>query len=346
MYDLVVRKNIEEVKSVFWELNQNTYSVLYRSKSWLTDSQKRLGDIDIYIEVYKDNKPVILFPIVVFNKRSDYPPVDPHKIVEQALQKRIDEPVAMCASFFGLGCAVIVNEKEIVDWEFIFNKLSRLVRKEYNCSHIVFAYQSIKDDPWVKDSSAKNVLIKVPHKEFGLLDLKKFSNYEDYLRSFTSKQRNNFRREENLIVRNGVVALRKHILDLDLDTVGILASNVFRKYGNEVSPNRLSSFAKYIAEQFPAASGCFTCWKDGVLLSYALYIEYSGVLYIKMLGRDYELDKYQSYFHVCYHQPIQYAFERGIRYLDYGSGASATKVKRGIEMVESYSYTLFKGDIL
>lgn len=336
MYKIRAKENIDMVDERFWELNPANYSCLYRTKTWLKDSQGRLGDLPVYVEVFNGEIPVALFPVVIFKNRSDYPPVDPHRIAEKALQKKIEAPVAMCTSFFGLGCPVLTEKDKNRNWKELLQELHRFLYNRYQCVHIVFAYLSAVDDPWLGEPVA-DTFIKVPHKDFGLLSLHPFADYECYLQSLPRKVRASFRREQEVVSGNGVRTAVRPIQELDLDKAGVLAANVFRKYGNEVDPRRLTAFARYIADQFPKSSGCFTSWLGDRLLSYSLFIQHNGVLYMKMLGRDYDHDRFQTYFQVVYHLPIQYAFKNHIQFLDYGAGAPDTKKRRGIEMIPSYA---------
>ncbi|MCK6076579.1 peptidogalycan biosysnthesis protein [Paenibacillus silvae] len=340
MYSIQVKTEINLVKPSFWELNQPTYSSLYRTLDYLRDSQVRLGDIPLFYEVYENDRPAALFPIVLFTRQSDYPPVDPHLIISKALGRTslIEEPVAMCVTFFGLGCPVSINGS--IDWEEVLQLVKSNLYENYKVNYLAICYQSPVDDPFLNYSFTDTHLIKIPHKEFGLLDLRKYTSYEDYFSRLSPKMRQSYRAEQRLGMKNNVVIQRETVSSQNTESLGHLAAEVYRKYGNEVDPVRLKTFAENTTASYPENTGFFTAYKNSSLLSYSMYILNNNVLHMKMFGRSYELDHYQSYFMVVYQAPIQFAFQKGLDFIDYGGGSGNTKKRRGIDLLMSYAYVV------
>jgi predicted N-acyltransferase len=339
MYSIQVKNSLDEVYSDFWLLNQKTYSALYRTPMYMRDSQTRLGEISLYVEVFLKEKPVALFPIVIFQKRSDYPPIDPHEIVRKALQVDVeDKPVAMSATLFGPGCPVLVKEQ--LDWDTVLTIIKEELRSRFDCKYLTICYQSQYDDPFLEYSFKSINIVKHPHKEFGLLHLREVGSFEEYLNRLSKNARNSFRREARIAEKNGISVRTEPIERHDTALLGKMAAQVYKKYGHDVDYNRLKTFAENSAASFPGKTGVFTAWKEDVLLSFAMYIEYDNVIHMKMPGRNYDLDVYQTYFLVAYHEPIRYAIHRGISCIDYGGGATEVKKRRGLELQMWYSYVL------
>ncbi|APT75182.1 hypothetical protein XO10_01385 [Marinitoga sp. 1135] len=337
MYYANVKLDIFKVESSFFKLNQSTPSALYRTKEWLVDSQQRLGDIPVYIELFYNKKPIALFPVIIFNKQSDYPPVDPHRIINEALGIKTNKPIAYCATLFGLGCPILFNKKEH-DWDSIISILKALLKEKFNCENLVFGYFFENDDPFKGYTFNKNYVTIKSHKLLGILNTGKFTSFENYKKSLSKNTRKSYNSETNTFIKNKLYVKNLPIKEYDLDLIGKMSSNVFAKYGAKVDPSKISNFAKHISDKFPNNSGIISCWKDKNIISYVLYIKYNKILYAHTFGRNYELDKYKSYFLVAYHALIKYAIETGMEYINYGGGASWTKKRRGVSIIQTYSY--------
>src|SRR5579884_4559440 len=100
MYYLKTFSSIEDVPYIFWQLVDNDFCSLYRTKQWLSNSQWRLGGEQLYVGVYCENVPVALFPLLLFDTETDYPRFEPSSILVRAGLSRQGR-VAMCASIFG-----------------------------------------------------------------------------------------------------------------------------------------------------------------------------------------------------------------------------------------------------
>lgn len=337
MYTVDIKLDVFNVESSFFNLNQPTLSGLYRTREWLIDSQWRLGDIAIYIELFYDKKPIALFPFIIFNKRSNYPPVDPHRIIKEAMGVITDKPVAYCATLFGLGCPILTTSIEL-DWDSIISILKTTLREKFNCEYLVFGYFCENDDPIAGYVFKNNYVVTNPHKLLGVLNTGKFTSFDDYKKSLSKNTRNSYRSETNVFVKNGLCIKNLPISKYDLDLIGRMSSNVFAKYGNEVEPARITNFAKHISKWFYNDSGIISCWIGDSIISYVLYIKHGNVLYAHTFGRNYELDKYKSYYLVAYYELIKYAIATGMEYINYGGGASWTKERRGVSMLQTYSY--------
>lgn len=341
MYKLELKDNIDSVGNLFWHLNQDTFSKLYRTKEWLRDSQKRLGDIEAYIECYCNDQPVLLIPIIIFQNKTSYSPIDPHKMVENALNLiAFDKPVAISISLFGLGCPILAGRLDI-EWETVISKVIDLLRLNYNCDYFVCSFMSSIDNPMLPEKLKNTKHIVLPHKKYGLLNVKKYSNFNTYLKNIERCARRAYYKENELHQTNGIKTKQTSIVDYSFDLLGKLASNVYKKYGSDVNYERLSSFAAYIHNTFEK-SGLFISTKGDNVLSYALYIEHNNVLHMKMLGRDYDNDDYSTYFTIAYYAPMIYSLDNDIKYINYGSGSMDTKEKRNVEGIDSYSYVFHK----
>lgn len=340
MYYLERKDDINDVSDEFWQLNQNTFSKLYRTKEWFTDSQTRLGDKSLYLECYYFDQPIMLIPLVIFEKISSYPPVDPHKMVESFLNiSIINEPVAISISLFGLGCPILVKRNDI-DWDEVIFKVREILKEKYNCNYLVFSFLSENDDPVLIDKITRTRYGILPHKKYGVLNIKKYANFKDYIGKLKRTARQAYNKEKLLHSANSIEVKQTKIYEYSFDLLGQLASNVYKKYGSDVNFERLSSFASYINNTFKN-SGLFVSLRNDIILSYAMYVEYEKVLYVKMLGRNYEDDMYSTYFASTYYLPIQYSFKNNIEYINYGSGSIETKTKRNVDAINSYSYVFY-----
>lgn len=337
MYTVNIKLNLFDVDFSFFNLNQPTPSILYRTRDWMIDSQWRLGDIPIYVELLYDQIPVALFPFIIYNKLSDYPPVNPHRIIKEATGVTTDKPVAYCATLFGLGCPILTYGIEI-NWESVFILLKTKLREQYNCEYLVFGYFCENDDPLAGYVFKNNNVVTNSHKLLGILDIGKFNSFDDYKKSLSKNTRASYTSEAKIFAKNDLHIKNLPITKYDLDLIGEMSSNVFRKYGNEVDPIRITNFAKHISMYYPNDSGIISCWTGESIISYVLYIKYGNVLYAHTFGRNYEIDKYKSYYIVAYHEIIKYAINTGMKYINYSGGADWTKERRGVNMLQTYSY--------
>lgn len=94
-----------------------------------------------------------------------------------------------------------------------------------------------------------------------------------------------------------------------------------------------------MAREFPA-TGVLAASVAGRMVSYVLFIVHDDTLYLKMFGRDYDLDAYGTHFLVACHEPIKLGFEAGLRFVEYGPGTEDTRLRRNIEMVPGFNYVL------
>ncbi len=101
---------------------------------------------------------------------------------------------------------------------------------------------------------------------------------------------------------------------------------------------RVSSFVDYVRKAFPDNSGLIVAVQGQLLLSYVVYIVYGNTLYLQMHGRDYEHDRYQTYFLIIYHEPIKFALAQRLRFIEYGSGSEQAKQRRNIEMIPTFGH--------
>lgn len=338
-YSLRVVLTVDEVEQVFWNLNRRNFAHLYRTPEYLRDSQTRLGDQSIYVEVFRHSTPVALIPVVLFHEVSSYPPFNPHQMVREALSSDwIHGTVAASAVLFAWPCPVLVNTSDI-EWPTVMDLLRSTLRDNFGVRYIVFAFMSSLDDPFSGSTFEPDLPVQVmPHKLYGVLDLESYGSLDGYRASLSRNARRSFVVEERNLRRWGVKIEQQPVSAYHSLEIGVLGANVFEKYGTKVDPRVLESFAKHLDATYGHDAGLFTAVKDSDLLSFSLYVVHDGVLHLKMLGRNYELDRYGTYFSVGYHAPIQFGFCQGLRFVDYGPGAPGPKQRRGIDMVQTYAY--------
>ncbi|XGU46130.1 peptidogalycan biosysnthesis protein [Fusobacterium necrophorum subsp. funduliforme] len=338
MYFVKVKDNIEKVEKIFFNLNIPSISSLFRTKEWLRDSQWRLGDKEIYLELFYQGKPLALFPMIIYTKISDYPPIDPHKFIENALKTKIEnQSVAYCATLFGLGSPILVKEKNI-DWDSVMYTIKLTLKKEFNCNYLVLGYCSTYDTPFSNYKFNKLTPTIFEYKRNGILKIEDFSSFEDYKKSLKKKYRENIKKEIRNFQNNGLVIKNTEIKDCNIEELGKLSSNVFLKYGSSVEPEKLSKFLDYIGNTFPKNSRVLSCMKDGKILTFLMYIMYDGVVYSHTYGKNYELDQYGSYFIISFHELIKYSIDRKYKYIIYGSGSEKAKEGKGVIMQNTYGY--------
>lgn len=333
MYRIKTFKSIEDVPYAFWQIEDHNFCSLYRTKQWLSNSQWRLGGEQLYVGAYCENAAVALFPLILFDTNTDYPRFEPSSILAQAGLHYFGR-VALCASIFGNGRAFRMLAQKDFPLEPLVDLLKDLLRKNYACSYLLFIYHTAYDDPFLSLRQGK----QITSDQVGALRLDSFENWDAYIQSLRKKPRQNYLQEERRAENGGVVVRRERINSFDLTLLENLGVNVYHKYGISVPAGRVSSFVEYIGKAFPHSSGLIVAMQNELLLSYVVYIIHGNTLYLKMHGRDYEHDHYQTYFLVAYHAPIKFAIEQHLSFVEYGSGSEQAKQRRHVEMIPTFGY--------
>ncbi|MBG0825903.1 GNAT family N-acetyltransferase [Planomonospora sp. ID91781] len=80
--------------------------------------------------------------------------------------------------------------------------------------------------------------------------------------------------------------------------------------------------------------------RHGELVAYHLAFIHDGTLLVRNIGLDYERATHGEYFAVMVHAPLRYAFEHGLRQIDFGLEAFSQKLRRGARPVLLWSALL------
>ncbi len=194
------------------------------------------------------------------------------------------------------------------------------------------------------DPSWRNLMV-----ELGVLDWlhhgltwlnRGFSNFEDYLKTFKSRQRNKIRVERGKLRTAGfhfrMVAGEEAPADWFSLMYGMYAATCAKFYHWSHYLNR--EFFERLAQCYARRALFSTAWspkdeKTPVAMSFL--IEKEGQLFGRYWGCR---EAFRNlHFETCYYQPIQYATHHGLRNFDAGSGGAVHKRRRGFPARPQYS---------
>ena len=145
-----------------------------------------------------------------------------------------------------------------------------------------------------------------------------YHNFEDFLRSLSSKKRKNIRRERRVAVEAGIEIISltgKNIQESHWDQFFSFYMNTGnRKWG---TPYLTREFFSLISETMADQLLLFMCYRDGNAIAGALNLLGGDCLY----GRYWGCLEYHPFLHfeVCYYQAIEYAIEHNLKRVEAGA---------------------------
>lgn len=162
-----------------------------------------------------------------------------------------------------------------------------------------------------------------------------YSNFDDFLGTFTSAKRKKARRDRRRVQESGVTFRRISGADMDTETWSVvyrLISRTFMIRGS--TPYYNEAFFRGLGEQIP----------DGILVvlaeigskpvAAAVFFESDSCLYGRYWGSDGHYDS--LHFETCYYQGIDYCIETGKQVFEPGTQGEH-KISRGFSPVSTWS---------
>jgi len=162
-----------------------------------------------------------------------------------------------------------------------------------------------------------------------------YSDFEDYLKSFSADKRKKAHRERRRVAEAGISFETRFGPDMDpqlLDTVYALHRDTFLRRGNEPYLTR-ACFGE-IARTLGEALMVKLAVHAGRPVAAAVFFWHREALYGRYWGSA--ADYHSLHFETCYHQGIEFCIERGIRRFEPGTQGEH-KVARGFSPTLTWS---------
>lgn len=164
-----------------------------------------------------------------------------------------------------------------------------------------------------------------------------FSNFDDFLATFSSRKRKNVRRERARVVEQNL-----ELKTLEGGAITAEHWQLFYRFYAMTYAKR-SGHAGYLSEQFFQLIGAqmreqivmtLAYWRDEAVAG-ALYFRDSTTLYGRYWGCLREFDC--LHFEACYYQGIDYCIRNKLQHFDPGAQGEH-KIQRGFEPIKTFSY--------
>ena len=164
---------------------------------------------------------------------------------------------------------------------------------------------------------------------------KGYSNFADYLQTFTSRQRKNINKERRKVKEQGISLDRVSGLDISEKQWQVFFAfyeMTYLKRGQSAYLN--IEFFKQLAKTMPEQILLVLARKDNRYVGAALSFIGAQTLYGRYWGC---YDEYHSlHFETCYYQGLEYCLEHGLQRFDSGAQGEH-KISRGFEPISTYS---------
>lgn len=163
-----------------------------------------------------------------------------------------------------------------------------------------------------------------------------YETFDDFLATFTARQRKNVRKERQSIVNQGIDIthyLGGDITDELLDYFLLAYQSSYVKRGHQPHLNR--DFFVRLLSHLPDKVLLMMASREGIFVASAFYIIDENALYGRYWGCSEEVNN--LHFELCYYQGIEYCIEHGLAVFNPGAQGEH-KIKRGFEPVTTYSY--------
>ena len=156
-----------------------------------------------------------------------------------------------------------------------------------------------------------------------------YSEFEDFLATFTAAKRKKARRERRCVAEAGVHFQELHGDDLDdalLEVIYTLHARTFAERGNP--PYLTPGFFSEIARTMPQALMVKLALQRGQPVACAIFLRGADTLYGRYWGAAGEF--HSLHFEACYHQGIEYCIREGLARFEPGTQGEH-KLARGFE---------------
>jgi predicted N-acyltransferase len=162
-----------------------------------------------------------------------------------------------------------------------------------------------------------------------------FSDFDDFLATFTSAKRKKARRDRRRVAEHGIRFRRLHGGELDADTWAIVYALIARTFAMRGSlPYFNQAFFEGVGTALPDNILVILAEKDGHPVAAAVFYESDTTLYGRYWGSDGHYDA--LHFETCYYQGIDYCIETGKRVFEPGTQGEH-KISRGFAPATTWS---------
>ncbi len=164
---------------------------------------------------------------------------------------------------------------------------------------------------------------------------KGYSDFSDYLQTFTSRQRKNINKERRKVQEQGISLDRVSGLTISEQQWQVFFAFYEMTYLKRGQSAYLTiEFFKQLAQTMPEQILLVLARKDNTYVGAALSFIGAQTLYGRYWGC---YDEYHSlHFETCYYQGLEYCLEQGLQRFDSGAQGEH-KISRGFEPVSTYS---------
>jgi hypothetical protein len=188
--------------------------------------------------------------------------------------------------------------------------------------------------------------------ELGFMEIKGYrrafleicgDSYQDYLDGLTSRQRWNARRDRKRFVQTG------HRISFDTgpaaagDDLVQLQGHNRNKYGLSHDEDKLRDKHAALLRIVGDDGLVIRSHKDNASRGFVMFFRMGSVLHALFAGFEPTDEPVSPYFECLFHAAIEWAYENGIREIDYGIGATIAKSERGCRIEEISSWYLPPG---
>ena len=169
------------------------------------------------------------------------------------------------------------------------------------------------------------------------------ARFDDYLASFTPRQRRKLQHEIAEFERAGY-ELTEERLGGCWREAGSLLGNLQRRYGHVGNDDRWRSALRRQVDTLGDRGVVFGCRRDGALVGFSLAYPWAGRLYERLAGFDYTaLRGAFEYFNLVFYAPLRYVYRNGLRGLHLGRESYDAKVHRGARLAPLWAFEAASG---
>ncbi len=165
-------------------------------------------------------------------------------------------------------------------------------------------------------------------------------DFEGYLGSLSASRRQSARRELRQHDAAGLVEQHRFLRPHEPALVELLVRHAER-HGTPLDQKGAESLLHELCAHFgPRNLDVFeVCTGEGTVVNFATFAREGSELVCLLTGTDYDRDDARDcYFRTMFYMPAAQAFDMGIASIDYGIGATETKVGRGCRSVVMLSF--------
>ncbi|GAA1407420.1 hypothetical protein GCM10009639_56190 [Kitasatospora putterlickiae] len=153
---------------------------------------------------------------------------------------------------------------------------------------------------------------------------------DESARNHSGRRRREFQREARAFAASGGTVGRVRLSDCWREA-GPLLGRLQRKYGEDDSDEAMTSYLEQQTAFLDPWSEVLVERRDGRLTGFALCYAWGDTLHVRAAGFDEDAGPY-AYFNLGVYEPLRLAAERGLAWVDLGTGAYQGKLLRGAHL--------------